>query len=129
VKVLIVDDEEELRTILSEQLRHHGLEILEAANGLEGLWQVKHEHPDVIVLDLTMPRLGGLEALKRIHTFDPKIRVIVLTASIDPAQHLAARSLGASEVYTKPYDLDQLARRIAGIQMESSSTTGARECL
>jgi CheY-like chemotaxis protein len=113
VKVLIVDDEEELRMILSEQLRHHGLEVLEAANGLEGLWQLKHENPDVIVLDLTMPRLGGLEALKRMHTFDPKTRVIVLTGSEDPAQHQQARSLGASEVYTKPYDLDHLASMIA----------------
>jgi len=113
MKVLIVDDEEELRMILSEQLRQHGLEILEAANGLEGLWQVKHEHPDVIVLDLTMPRLGGIEALKRIHTFDPEIKVIVLTASEDPREHQRARSLGASDVYTKPYDLEQLARTIA----------------
>ena len=122
MKVLIVDDEQELREILSEQLRHHGLEILEASNGLEGLWQVKHEHPDVIVLDLTMPRLGGLEALKRIHTFDPKITVIVLTASEDPLQLQEARRLGASEVFTKPYDLDQLARRIAG---HAPSTQGA----
>jgi CheY-like chemotaxis protein len=113
VKVLIVDDEEELRVILSEQLRHHGLEVLEASNGLEGLWHLKHENPDVIVLDLTMPRLGGLEALKRIHTFDPELRVIVLTGTEDPAQHQRARSLGASEVYTKPYDLEQLACTIA----------------
>jgi CheY-like chemotaxis protein len=113
MKVLIVDDEEELRMILSEQLRHHGLEILEAANGLESLWQVKHERPDVIVLDLTMPRLDGIEALKRIHRFDPKIKVIVLTGSEDPVQHQRARSFGASEVFTKPYDLEQLARMIA----------------
>lgn len=113
MKVLIVDDEEELRMILSEQLQQHGLEVLEAANGLEGLWQLKHENPDVIVLDLTMPRLGGLEALKRMHTFDPKMRVIVLTGTEDPVQHQRARSLGATEVYTKPYDLEQLARIIA----------------
>jgi CheY-like chemotaxis protein len=113
VKVLIVDDEEELRVILSEQLRHHGLEVVEAANGLEGLWQLKHENPEVIVLDLTMPRLGGLEALKRMHTFDAKTRVIVLTGSEDPVEHQRARSLGATEVYTKPYDLEHLASMIA----------------
>lgn len=114
MKILIVDDEDELRTILSEQLQQLGVEILEAKNGLECLLHVKHEHPDVVVLDLTMPRLGGIEALKRIHKFDPRIRVIVLTASPDLAQHAAARSLGASEVHTKPYDLEKLARRIAG---------------
>lgn len=114
MKVLIVDDEDELRAILSEQLRTYGVDIVEAANGLECLLRVKHEHPDVIVLDLTMPRLGGLEALKRIQKFDPRIRVVVLTASSDPVQHEAARTYGAREVYTKPYDLVHLARVIAG---------------
>lgn len=114
MKVLIVDDEDELRAILSEWLQTDGLQIVEARNGLECLLRVKHEHPDVIILDLTMPRLGGLEALKRIHKFDPRIRVIVLTGSADPKEHQAARALGASEVYTKPYDLMHLARSVAG---------------
>jgi CheY-like chemotaxis protein len=113
MRVLIVDDEDDLRAILSEQLRSLGVETLEARNGLECLLHVKHEHPDVIVLDLTMPRLGGIEALKRIHKFDPRIRVIILTASMDPAQHLAARAAGAGEVFTKPYDLEQLAHLVA----------------
>ena len=114
MKVLIVDDEDDLRAILAEALGAHGVEILEARNGLECLLQVKHEHPNVIVLDLAMPRLGGIEALKRIHRFDPGIRVVVLTASVDAAAHLAARAAGASEVYTKPYDLVALARVLAG---------------
>lgn len=113
MKVLVVDDEPELRAILVEQLQRQGLQTLEAGNGLEGLLHVEHEHPDVIVLDLTMPRLGGVEALKRIHKFDPRITVIVLTASEDPAQHQAARACGASDVYTKPYDLEHLAQVIA----------------
>jgi CheY-like chemotaxis protein len=121
MKVLIVDDEDELRAILSEQLQSQGVEALQASNGLECLWRVKHERPDVIVLDLTMPRLGGIEALKRIHKFDPRIRVIVLTASIDPADHLAARSCGASEVYTKPYDLEELARAIAATPVTAAA--------
>jgi CheY-like chemotaxis protein len=113
MKVLIVDDEDELRAILTEQLHAHGITTLEARNGLECLLHVKHERPDVIVLDLTMPRLGGIEALKRIHKFDPRIRVIILTASANPADHDAARAAGAHTVYTKPYDLDQLAHVIA----------------
>ena len=111
--VLIVDDEPELRTILSELCRTHGMRVLEATNGLECLLQVKHEHPDVVLLDLTMPRLGGLDALKRIRQFDQKIQVIVLTGSLDPTVHQAARNAGAAAVYTKPYDLAELARSIA----------------
>jgi len=113
MKVLIVDDEADLREMLAEQLRIEGVETLEAANGLECLWEVKHQQLDAIVLDLTMPRLGGLEALKRIHKFAPRIRVFVLTASAEPADHQAARALGAAEVYTKPYDLAAFARAIA----------------
>ena len=113
MKVLVVDDEDEFRPILAEHLQTHGITTLEARNGLEYLLHVKHEDPDVIVLDLTMPRLGGIEALKRIHKFDPRIQVIVLTASANPADHDAARAAGAHRVYTKPYDFEQLARVIA----------------
>jgi len=113
MKALVVDDEDELRSILTEQLHTLGITTLQASNGLECLLQVKHEHPDVIVLDLTMPRLGGIEALKRIHKFDPGIRVIVLTASTSPNDHGAALTAGAHRVYTKPYDLEQLALAIA----------------
>ena len=108
VKVLIVDDDPELRAVLRDYLASHGAEILEGANGLECLWQVKHERPDAILLDLNMPRLGGVEALKRIHKFDPTIRVIVLTASIDRAEHEQAMRYGAVDVYPKPYDLEEL---------------------
>ena len=112
--VLIVDDEPSIREVLDELLQGRGLRTLEAANGIEALLQVKHQHPDVVLLDLTMPRVDGLETLKHIHRFDPRIRVIVLTASLNPDVHQAARRAGASDVVTKPCDLEQLVRMIVG---------------
>jgi len=108
VKVLIVDDDPELRAILREHLEAHGAEVLESGNGLECLLQVKRARPEAILLDLNMPRLGGVEALRHIRKFDPAIRVIVLTASIDDGEHEQARRHGARDVFAKPYDLEEL---------------------
>jgi DNA-binding response OmpR family regulator len=71
-KALVVDDDADIREILAEQLATHGFEVLTAGNGLEALLHVKRERPGAVVLDLAMPRLGGLEALKRIRAFLPR---------------------------------------------------------
>jgi CheY-like chemotaxis protein len=65
-RVVIADDEAEIRDLLSEYLQSHGCETFRAVNGLEALLHVKHERPSAVVLDLRMPRLGGIDALKRI---------------------------------------------------------------
>ena len=105
---LVVDDDPEARQVLSDFLRLRGLAVLEAQNGLEALLSVKQHRPGVVVLDLNMPRLGGLEALKRIRPFDPTIRVAVVTEDPDAAIHQQARALGATVVLIKPVDLAQL---------------------
>jgi type II secretory pathway predicted ATPase ExeA/ActR/RegA family two-component response regulator len=105
---LVVDDDREVRGVLSDFLRLCGLSVLEARNGLEALLSVRQHRPEVVVLDLNMPRLGGLEALKRIHPFDPTIRVAVVTEDPDAKIHQRARALGATVVLTKPVDLGQL---------------------
>jgi len=100
---------------LSEQLRHHGLEILEASNGLEGLWQVKHEHPDVIVLDLTMPIMNGDEVLADLRKGGgPGASVPVLLSSgyssDDVAENLERR--GVQQFLQKPYSPGELIGKI-----------------
>jgi CheY-like chemotaxis protein len=124
MKVLIADDEAEQRAILSELFQRHGLETFEARNGLECLLQVKRERPDVVVLDLIMPRVNGIEALKRIRKIDPHTRVVVLTASTYSNLHQTARTLGATEVYTKPCDFEQFARHIARLASGGGSASG-----
>jgi DNA-binding NtrC family response regulator len=106
--VLIADDESGFREILVEYLRGRGFDVIEAANGLETLLQVKHRRPGAVVLDLRMPRLGGLEALKRIRAFDAEIRVVVVSATVEPEVREQALSLGACAVLSKPIVLDDL---------------------
>src|SRR5215470_83602 len=84
MRVLIVDDDRDVRAILVESFRLSGFDVVAAANGLEALLYVKREQPDAVVLDLMMPRLGGVEALKRIRSYNPGIRVLVVTGNIDP---------------------------------------------
>src|SRR5712691_840042 len=105
---LVVDDDPEARKVLKDFLRLRGLAVLEARNGLEALLSVKQHRPGVVVLDLNMPRLGGLETLKRIRPFDPTIRVAVVTEDHDAAIHQQARALGATVVLIKPVDLARL---------------------
>jgi type II secretory pathway predicted ATPase ExeA/DNA-binding NarL/FixJ family response regulator len=104
----VVDDDPEARQVLGGFLARCGLSVLEAQNGLEALLSVRQRRPGVVVLDLNMPRLGGLEALKRIRRFDPAIRVAVVTWDSDAAIHQQARVLGATAVLTKPVDLARL---------------------
>jgi len=114
MRVLIVDDDSDVREVLVESFRLAGFDVLEAANGLEALLYVKRERPDAVVLDLMMPRLGGVEALKRIHSFNPGIRVLVVTGNIDPELQRQATAAGAAGVFTKPVPAATLISALAG---------------
>jgi len=83
-RVVVVDDDAELRSITSEYLRSHGVEVIEATNGLEALLYFKRSRPAAVVLDLQMPRLGGLDALKRMVAYDPAVHVAVVTGKRMP---------------------------------------------
>jgi CheY-like chemotaxis protein len=101
-RILVVDDDRDVRETVGEFLRSEGFDVVEAANGLEALLQVKRARPAGVVLDLMMPRLGGLDAIKRIRAFDRAIRVVVITGLPDQELHRQARASGAVAVLTKP---------------------------
>jgi CheY-like chemotaxis protein len=114
MRVLIADDDPEVRDVIAESFRMEGLDVLEASNGLEALLYVKRDRPDAVVLDLMMPRLGGVEALKRIHDFNPGIRVLVVTGTDDPELHRQATASGAAAVFTKPVAIAALVAALTG---------------
>lgn len=118
-KVLVVDDQAEFRETVVEWLRTHGFDVLEATNGLEALLQVKRGRPTAVVLDLAMPRLGGLDTLKWIRSFDAGITVIVVTGNPDRETHARALELGAAAVLLKPIDFDQLLGRLSSIPTDA----------
>ena len=112
--VLIVDDDPEVRATLAEYLAEDGFEVAEAGNGLEALAHVKRARPRAIVLDLMMPRLGGIDALQRIRGFDPTIGVVVVTGTEDIELHRKALALGALAVFTKPVAPSDVAVALGG---------------
>ena len=125
--VLVVDDEAEIRGLLSEYFRSGGLTVTEADNGFDALLQVKRTRPDAVVLDLMMPRLGGLDALKRIRAFDLKTKVIVITGVRDQELQRQAVSLGAAAFFTKPLDLPKLLTAVNGSTARPEQSTHAPE--
>jgi DNA-binding NtrC family response regulator len=122
MRVVVADDHDEIREVIGEYLADHGMDVIQAANGLEALLQIKRMRPAALVLDLRMPRLGGLEALKRIRVFDPAMIVVVVTGEIDPALHRQALDLGARTVLTKPIALPTLLAALRGGPVPSAPT-------
>lgn len=106
-KVLIVDDSRTSRKILRTILEAHDFEVIgEATNGEEGVKSYKELTPDVVTLDITMPVMDGVAALKEIIAFDSKAKVIMVTAAGQQSNVVDAIKAGAAEFVTKPFDED-----------------------
>ncbi len=108
-KILVVDDEAEIRSLLGAVLQSKGYEVVTADDGAAALQQVPREHPAVILMDLSMPRMGGMDALPEIKRLDPEVPVIICTAHADLATAVRAMKLGAYDYLTKPFDVELLA--------------------
>ena len=107
-RVLIVDDEKNMRWVLGQALAGDGFEVVEAADGLEALASVAEQEPDVMVLDHRMPGKDGMEVLRTLRSKDASFPIIMLTAHGNVATAVEAMKAGASEYLTKPFDLEEL---------------------
>lgn len=107
--ILIVDDEQEIGLMVGEFLRRRGYQTQTAVNGEQALDLIRAESPDLVLLDIYMPGINGVEVLRRIQQINPSIGVIMLTASQEEALLQAALDIGAFDVLCKPVNLDQLA--------------------
>lgn len=117
--VLVVDDESRILDFLSSKLRATGYEVLIASNGVEALEQVKAQEPDLVVLDILMPKMDGFETLKELRTFSP-IPAIILSAKGTNADKVRGLSLGADDYLTKPFSPDELIARIEAVRRRLS---------
>ena len=107
-KILIVDDAEFLRVRISKMLTGEGFEIIEAENGAKAVNQYKTARPDLVLMDITMPEMDGLTALKEIRAFDAKAQVVMLTALGQESVVLEAIKSGARDFIVKPFDRDRV---------------------
>jgi len=112
-KVLIVDDAEFLRVRLTKILSTDGHEVFEAENGVKAVASYKEIHPEVVLMDVTMPEMDGLTALKEIVGFDAKARVIMLTALGQESVVLEAVKAGARDFIVKPFEHERIMKAIS----------------
>jgi len=115
-KVLLVDDEVDFLDTLSERMRTRGMEVATSSSGAEALKKVEQESFDVIILDLMMPGVDGLEALKVLKEKKPELQVILLTGHATIEKGIEAMKLGAMDFLEKPADLSQLTEKIKKAQ-------------
>ena len=93
--------------MIGDYARDRGYTAWEARNGLEALWIVKHHRPEIVLLDLRLPRLDGFETVRHICKFDPAIRIIIVTGDVSDETRHRVESLGL-ELLLKPFTLDAL---------------------
>jgi len=123
-KILVIDDEPNVRTLLEMRLRHQGYEVLIADNGRKGLQLYRQEHPDVIVLDLRMPELDGVTVLKEIRGVDLKQPVIIFTGDITPSVERQVRALGVNDFIIKGSSMNLLMDTLKSLLKASSLAMG-----
>src|SRR5690606_24359296 len=107
-KLLIVDDQNGIRVLLHEVFSSEGYETFQASNGRIALDIVKNDQPDLVLLDMKIPGMDGLEILKHIRKIDTEIKVIMMTAYGELDMIKEAMELGALQHFTKPFDIDEL---------------------
>lgn len=107
-KILVIDDEQGIRNLLDTLLSRKGYDVLLAGSGRKGLELFRLEHPDVVVLDLNMPEMGGVAVLQQIRTLKPAQPVIVLTGAGTPEKEHQVHALGVSEFVEKEFSLHRL---------------------
>jgi DNA-binding NtrC family response regulator len=111
-RVLLVDDEEDFLTMLAERLENRGLKVSTAKKGEDALVEVDEQKFDLIILDLAMPGIDGLETLKRIKGKQPDTEIIMLTGQGTIKTTMEAMKLGAEDFLQKPVDISLLMDRI-----------------
>src|SRR5579875_1152956 len=113
-RILLAEDEVALRDFISRNLRARGFEVLEASNGLEALALYEREDPHLLILDIMMPRMDGLEVCQRVREHS-SVPIIVLTALDAEKDKVAALDLGADDYLTKPFGVEELLARVRAV--------------
>ena len=113
-KVLIIDDEQELVAMLARYFRKNGFKALTAFDGISGLQKARVEHPDVIVLDLLMPRMPGEEVCREIRKDETlaKTPVVMLTVKSGDVNRIVGRVIGADYYIEKPFEVEALLAKV-----------------
>jgi len=124
VRALVVDDEAALGDLLQMALRYEGWDVQTAVNGQQAVQAARQFAPDVIVLDVMMPGIDGLEVLRRVRAGGQDIPVLFLTAKDAVADRVAGLTAGGDDYVTKPFSLEEVVARLRGLIRRSAGVAG-----
>jgi len=113
-KILVVDDEEEICMFLGVFFQRHGFEVVTSNDGVDGLNKIRQEKPDIVILDLMLPRLSGEEVCRELRKdeFFEAIPIIMLTGKVTDVDRVMGRVIGADCYMTKPFDINKLLEEV-----------------
>lgn len=123
IKVLLVDDAMSMRVRCRKLLENNGFEVVEADNGAKAILKYKLHRPDVVLMDITMPLMDGLESIKRVLRFDPSAKIIVVSAMGTQSYVMEAIMEGAKTFLVKPFDKDKILTTIKQVLTDEASAT------
>jgi two-component system, OmpR family, alkaline phosphatase synthesis response regulator PhoP len=126
--ILVVDDTENLRTLVKSYLTQEGFRVLTAADGRQALFLARDEKPDLILLDLMMPEMGGYEFM-RVYGREAETPTIVLTAKVEENDKVLGLELGADDYVTKPFSMRELTARIRAVLRRAGKTAPQAQLL
>jgi DNA-binding response OmpR family regulator len=120
--ILVVDDKASVRTLLREYLTEEGFRVVMADNGQEALFVARHEKPDLILLDIMMPEMGGYEFM-RVYSKERDTPIIILTAKVEESDKVLGLELGADDYVTKPFSMRELVARMRAVLRRFEKST------
>ncbi len=126
--VLVVDDAENLRVLLKSYLTQEGYRVVTANNGREALFAARQDKPDIIILDLMMPEMGGYDFMRH-YSREGNAPIILLTAKIEESDKVLGLELGADDYVTKPFSMRELAARIRAVLRRAGKVAPQAEIL
>lgn len=127
-KILIVDDEKRILSLLKAYLEQQSFQVVTALNGKDALYIARHEKPDLIVLDIMMPEMDGFEFMRQ-HRKERETPIILLTAKVDEDDKVLGLELGADDYVTKPFSPRELTSRIRAVIRRSGQNLPQAEVL
>lgn len=124
--ILVVDDKKQMQIFLKSYLSQEGFRIVTASNGRDALFVAREERPDLIVLDLMMPEMGGYEFM-RVYNKESETPIIILTAKLEENDKILGLELGADDYVTKPFSPRELVARVRAVLRRMSKATMEKE--
>jgi DNA-binding response OmpR family regulator len=126
-KILIVEDEPAMVAGLRDNFEYEGYEVISAEDGVSGLERALSDNPDLVVLDVMMPRMSGLDVCKQLKAKRPSVPIIMLTARGQEIDKVVGLELGADDYVTKPFSVRELMARVKAVLRRASAPAPAPE--